>query len=480
MAKTLWGGLIGVSLLAIIPLFMHLDSQPLFVFDEGRLANNALEMAQDGHWIVTHYDGRPDLWNTKPPLMLWLQALCMKALGIDLLAVRLPSALAGLAAVIAVFVFSFRQFRSLLPAAAASLVLLTIPAYVTTHGTRTGDFDALLTLWSTLFLFQIFRWLLAEEASLRKKHIWLAMGFFTLGVLTKGIVIFIFLPGLFVFLLAARQLPAMLRQRHFYYATLASVAAIAAWYLGREYARPGYLKAVAENELGGRFLTVVEEHEGPWSFYFENFWEWEFLPWIVFIPLAIWYAVRDTSAARRLLWRFLLWNATGFLLIISFALTKLNWYAIPVFPLLSVAVGGALGLMLAQVREWPKPAGVSKGLVLFGLFLLPYVQQIKLAYQFKDTYHGWEQRLYGGFMKKVKTWPHYTVVQTDYNTHIAFYVKKYKAEGKDVAVKYPNELVPGDTILLCEERTRKAVLEQRALDELFVEKNCGLYLVKGL
>ncbi|MDV7399932.1 hypothetical protein RZS08_51430, partial [Arthrospira platensis SPKY1] len=60
---TIWMGLLGIGLLAIFPLFLHLDAIPLFIFDEGRLANNALEMAQNGNWLVTHYDGKPDLWN---------------------------------------------------------------------------------------------------------------------------------------------------------------------------------------------------------------------------------------------------------------------------------------------------------------------------------------------------------------------------------------------------------------------------------
>jgi len=478
MKKTMWIGLTGVCLLAAFPLFLLLDTMPLFVFDEGRLANNAVEIVQNGNWIVAHYDGRPDLWNTKPPLMIWLQALLMKVIGINLIAVRLPSALAGLATIIAVFLFAFRRTRSLLPALGASLTLLTIPGFVANHSTRTGDYDALLTLWSTLFLFQFSHWIREENPARRKKHLWLAMGFFALGVLTKGIVIFVFLPGLLIFLAWTRKIGPLLRQPHFYYSVLAAIAVVAAWYLGREWALPGYLEAVVQNELGGRFLNVIENHEGPWYFYFQNLWKAEFLPWIGFIPLAVWFCFRDPDASLRPLWSFSLAQAFFFLLIISFAQTKLNWYAVPVFPLLGLAVGGTLGRLLDQVKNGDRPVRLLKGLALLGLFLIPFAQQVRQSYQFRDESYGWEQRQYGGYMKEIKDWPRYTVVQSRYNAHISFYVKKYNAEGRNVRLRYPHDLMPGDTILLCEEKVRKAVLDRWALEGLHARKNCGLYLVK--
>ncbi|MBK7406672.1 MAG: glycosyltransferase family 39 protein [Saprospirales bacterium] len=477
MKKTQWGGLVGVSLLALFPLFMHLDSLPLFVYDEGRLANSALEMVQNGNWLVTYYDGKPDLWSTKPPLLVWIQALHMKALGFNLLAVRLPSALAGLATILAIFSFLWRQTRSLIPSLAGSLVLLTTPGFVTNHATRTGDYDALLTLWSTLFLIQLFYFIRATAADKQRRRLWLAMLFFTLGVLTKGIVIFLFLPGLLLFLLASRNLLPLLRQSHFYFSVLASIGIVAAYYLGREWAGPGYLEAVLQNELGGRFLNVVEGHHGPWYFYFKNMWEGEFWPWIGFVPLAIWYSFRDPEKSRRMQWAFFLWNALSFLLILSVAQTKLFWYIIPVYPLLALATGGVLGVIVDRIEDSSTPAWLLKGLLLFGLFTIPFVQQILQSYHTRDNLYGWEQRQYADFMKEVKDWPSYVAVETNYNSHLAFYAKVYREKGQDITRKYPHELTPGDTILMCEDRARRAVDDRWATEPLHTWKNCGLYRV---
>jgi 4-amino-4-deoxy-L-arabinose transferase-like glycosyltransferase len=471
--RTIWMGLLGIGLLAIFPLFLHLDAIPLFIFDEGRLANNALEMVQNGHWLVTHYDGKPDLWNTKPPLMIWLQALSMKALGFDLLAVRLPAALAGLATILALFVLTLRITRSFPAALAAGLVLLTTPGYIANHVTRTGDYDALLTLFSTLFLLFILRFTQTRS----RQAIWLAMACFTLGVLTKGIVIFLFLPGLFLFLLLSRNLLPILRQPHFYFSLLASLALIAAYYLGREWASPGYLEAVMQNELGGRFLEVVEFHSEPWYFYFELLGKETFLPWVAFLPLTFAAAFLDPEKDRRPVWHFFWWNALVFLLILSFSQTKLYWYAVPAYPLLAIAVGAPIGLFLQQYFSPPRHAKVLRNALLISLFLVPYTQQVERSYIFKDTFYGWEQRQYANFMKEVRDWPGYTVVQTDYNAHSAFYVKAFQAQGQDLALKYPHELTPGDTILLCEEKIRGNVHERWAIEELTRRGHCGLYRV---
>ena len=82
-------------LLAYFPVFLHLEFLPIRVWDESRLANNAYEMFKNGNFLVPHFEGTPDMWNTKPPLMVILQVLCCKVFGIRELSIRLPSAIAG-------------------------------------------------------------------------------------------------------------------------------------------------------------------------------------------------------------------------------------------------------------------------------------------------------------------------------------------------------------------------------------------------
>ena len=67
-----------LALLVYVPIFGHLNTLPIRIWDESRLATNAYEMLKNGNFIVTYFDGKPDMWNTKPPLLIWLDVLFMK------------------------------------------------------------------------------------------------------------------------------------------------------------------------------------------------------------------------------------------------------------------------------------------------------------------------------------------------------------------------------------------------------------------
>ncbi|HRS18061.1 MAG TPA: glycosyltransferase family 39 protein, partial [Bacteroidales bacterium] len=136
--------------LMYMPIFGHLDTLPIRIWDESRLAINSYEMLQNRDYIVTHYDGKPDMWNTKPPLLIWIQVLFMKMFGVNEFSVRLPSAIAAFLTCITILFFSVRYLTNFWFGFIAVFVLMTSHGYINIHATRTGDYDALLTLFTTL------------------------------------------------------------------------------------------------------------------------------------------------------------------------------------------------------------------------------------------------------------------------------------------------------------------------------------------
>ena len=77
-------------------LFARLDSDPIIAWDESRQAINAIEMLDHKNPLISTYKGETDFWNTKPSLLIASQSFLMKNIGINELALRLPSAFAGL------------------------------------------------------------------------------------------------------------------------------------------------------------------------------------------------------------------------------------------------------------------------------------------------------------------------------------------------------------------------------------------------
>ena len=84
-------------------LIWRYDALPLQAWDESRQAVTAYEMATGHGWLAPTYDGVPDHYNTKPPLLVWSIAALMRMGAPLVLAVRLPVFVAALLTVVLVW-----------------------------------------------------------------------------------------------------------------------------------------------------------------------------------------------------------------------------------------------------------------------------------------------------------------------------------------------------------------------------------------
>eukprot|EP01036_Dinobryon_divergens_P045410 gene45410-60668_t len=101
-------------------------------------------MSENYNPLVVHYGGAPDMWSTKPPLTNWAQVFFIKTLGLNVLSVRLPSALAGLFTSILLWLFCVRHLKNYWMGFVSVLVLVTSRGFINNHVTRTADYDAML------------------------------------------------------------------------------------------------------------------------------------------------------------------------------------------------------------------------------------------------------------------------------------------------------------------------------------------------
>ncbi len=168
-----------ILLLANLPLF------PIYPWDEARVAINAMEMRQSGLSLVTTYHFQPDLWNTKPPLLIWLMDASMALFGPHAWAVRLPSALATLGSIAIVMGLSWRATRSAFVAVTAGLLLLASRGYSGEHVGQTADYDALTCFFTTAYGAVLF--LALSRARPKPGPVLLAGLLIAAAVLSKGV-----------------------------------------------------------------------------------------------------------------------------------------------------------------------------------------------------------------------------------------------------------------------------------------------------
>lgn len=399
-----WLPLFLLLALSFIPLFWLLGSLPVQQWDEARTGLNGLGIWRYNDWLVLRYQGQPDLWNGKPPLWPWVLALSFKLLGATELALRLPAALAALATVLLVYRAGSQWLKSRLGGLLAGLVLLTTQGYVTLHVARSGDFDALLTLWTTA---GALAWLAYLHTG-RTRWAWRTGLFFTLAVLTKGIAGSLFGPGLLVATVVLKRSTRLTRWAPWLAAGLVGVAALL-WYSIRELAAPGYLAGVWQYEVGGPASAQLEGHFHPYEWYLSLMAETKFTVWLLPALLG-WFIgfLMPRQSREGTLSRFTATVAGTFLLIISLVQTKLSWYDAPVYPLLALQAAAGLvwagRIVLTHLQRRPAFGTQLAAVLAFAAF--PYLAQWQFIRHLDDTRFKYSQLLYGRQLREqVRLYP---------------------------------------------------------------------------
>lgn len=342
-------------LLLVLLLFLLLpfrtDAVPMLVWDEARNATNALEMALGGNWLVPLYEGLPDHWNTKPPLLIWAVAGLLRLDLPPLLALRLPSTLAAMGTIALLWLFCRQVLRDRLAAFLAGLLLLCSILYIGPHVARTGDYD---TLQSFFILAYVLAFWMALRPGTPHRAGWMLAcgGAIVLAVLTKGVAGGLALPGMLAYAILRGELGNLLRDPRIWAITLGTLALCIGYYLTRELYDPGYLDAIWYNELDGRFTTALDGHAGGPFFYL-----WVLLrgfqPGLLLLPLVAFTLRRGGLGMQRGSAALLCLLTAGLMLLaLSLTGTKLHWYAAPLLPLLALAaalgVADALGWLAAR------------------------------------------------------------------------------------------------------------------------------------
>ncbi len=311
---------------------------PINRWDESRLAVNAIEMRTTGLSLVTTYGFHPDLWNTKPPLLIWLMTLCMSVFGASEGALRIPSALATLGSTAVVMGFTWKLTRSRFAPLTAGVVLLTTRGFVGRHSGQTADYEALLCFFVTAYACLFFHTL-----HLRRPKPWqvLLAGALVAGAaLTKGVAGLAPGAGLVLYLLVQGRFQRPFQAWSYLAAGVMAAGLIAAFYLGREHAAPGYLHAVAVNEFG-RYSAIVEDHHTPlWYYPLLIFGAFGFSLGVFALPLL--GEVRMLKGRRRAGMVFALCMAFAIMAIYTAGKTRIRWYTDPCHPFL--AIGCSIGL----------------------------------------------------------------------------------------------------------------------------------------
>lgn len=444
--KTILQVLTFLSILFCVFLgFSRISTLEIRMWDEARNAVNALEMLESGFSLVTTYDWNPDHWNTKPPLLIWIQALFIGIGGLTELMIRLPSVLCALAFIPIIISLGKKWKLGKSFSLFSILCLFTFPIFLFVHTFRTGDYDALLCL--NMFSYCIFYLLLLNTEN--KRYL---IGFFAclfLAILTKGIAACLLLPGLFFITLLEKKLILILKQKSTYLGIITVILLTFSYYYGRNMMDPGYWGAVVNNELGGRFLETNERHWQPWYFYMHYYrvdgLQYYFSTFFIFAFFAIW------SKTTRRYGLYCLILILTHLLIISISQTKLYWYSLPQIPFIALIFGlGFVGLK----EKFTSISGNNLFLYIFPFIFLvvPIFDKVKFitstnnlaveAHEYRTSRFLIENKGDEILMDNCK------VLVRHYYGHVRIYVEQNEELGLEMSITKPDKVFVGDKVLV--------------------------------
>ena len=338
-----------LALVAAVAWFAGLDFRHLQHPDEGRYAEIAREMSVRGDWVTPRLN---DLkYFEKPPLQYWLGAITFDALGVDEWTARLPTAVAGFLAVIAV---GFTGARLAGPEAGAFAAMVLAGSVWHAGLAHYLTLDSLLSFWMAIALCGF---LLAQRPHLPRavERNWMLLAYAAAAAatLTKGLLA-LAIPGaaLVLYTLVTRDTGPW-KRLHALPGVALYVLLAAPWFVLVSRANPEFARFFFVHEHFERFLTESHNRGGEW---------WYFVPWFAvgIMPWLIVWAVTLPASWRRaprtdngFSWeRFCLVWAAFIFVFFSISGSKLPSYILPMFPALALVLGFELTRLSARALMW--------------------------------------------------------------------------------------------------------------------------------
>lgn len=244
--------LLGVALVGL--RFLTLPVLPMLDPSESRYALVARDMLESGDYVTPMIwaNGEHIPFFSKPPLLFWLTAVSMGALGDTELAVRLPPFLAALA-VLGLTWAQLRRYFDRDVTRAALLILFSFPLFYICAGI--GLTDMLLCVAVTGALFSHYGFTREEDPKVRRRLSVVSFLFLGLGMVTKGpIAIVQFGLPVFLWTVYSRRWADFTGQA-WGLGLVLFVFVWAPWFALTERANPGFLEYFFVNENLLRFVA---------------------------------------------------------------------------------------------------------------------------------------------------------------------------------------------------------------------------------
>lgn len=308
----------------MIVFFVNLGRSSIVDWDEGIYALISYDQARNFSLTLKL---NQELWYEKPPLGFWLEALFIKLGGFNEITIRLFSSLCLTAAMFFIYFIGKRLYNQFFGLAITTLTILS-PSLLHQHFARSGDLDAAL-LFGTV---AVVLCLLKFQDKKIFFHLAILIASFT--VMVRGVSGLLIFPLILLYLLFEKRYKK-LKLIDWLIGILIGVIVILPWHIYHLIKSPNFWSIYFSEQFFSRVTTPLQGHSGPWYFYFQYF--YLTLKWGIIFPLIgfgwylyRWFKYKDLKQVIGVIWLLV------FLIPLMIMKTKLNWYVMPLIPVVSL------------------------------------------------------------------------------------------------------------------------------------------------
>ena len=305
--------------------------------------------------------------------------------------------------------------------------------------------------------------------------------------MTKGIAGLLITPGILLYMLFRKQFLPTLKIKQSYINLALFFGVVFGYYFLREYYNPNYMATVWQEELAGRYEDRGDPNVHGW-WYFNRFININFVYWYpILISSSIIVFFQKNELLKQLVIYCLL-ISTLFLILLSNGGTQLQWYDMPMYPLLSMVVAIAFYVFIEKTVKFLQ----SKGLKYFTI--LPYIlvlvacipayktiltdvsyepdknDEVKydVTYYLRKAYEGrWNV-------------DDYSYVAVKYLAHNEFYLRKLQDEkNSSIDIKEHEKLKTGDKVIVHQDELKEYITTHYQTHTLEHYKTVVVYEIKG-
>lgn len=337
---------------AIFYIFIRLGTVSLVDWDEAIYAKVAKNIYESGEWLSLKWVEMEKYWFEKPPLYMWLTSLAYNLTGVNALGARIVSAIAGVLTIITVYKLGNRLYNKFTGIVSALILLSTVQFL---YYSRNGMLDVTVTFFITLSLALFYFGLQKDEKIQRNNYLYFVLSgvFVGLAVMTKAVVGLLPLGVMVMYLFYLKNSHKNKFPLKEMALLLGSLAVVALpWHLysylihGSPFIDKYFLNHMLDRGLRGL------GHEKPIWWYLEvikvsfRIWIFPLIAGLIFIPLL--------DKKNRKQFMFLLIGFLVMFIFFSISTDKLQWYIMPVYPLLAIISARFMDLFLITANRFLK------------------------------------------------------------------------------------------------------------------------------